>query len=69
MKKVFSALFIVLVVLITINPVSAGIDSSTQLTSDEMGQITGGRIMCGDVANLYCCCFDAWIFQFCLCVG
>ncbi len=68
MKRIVSSLMIVLFVLALINPVSAGTSSSVQLTSDEMVQITGGKVACGGWGNTYCCCLDFWIFQICLCI-
>ncbi len=68
MKRIVSSLIIVLFVLALLSPVSAGTNSSVQLTSDEMGQITGGMIDCGGFGDYYCCCIGFWIFQFCICV-
>ena len=68
MKRIFSALVIVLIVLTMLNPVSAAMNSSVQLTSDEMVQITGGRTSCGGYGSIYCCCFSLWFFDICVCV-
>lgn len=69
MKRIVSSLIIVLFVLALLSPVSAGTNSSVQLTSDEMGQITGGMIRCGGYEGMACCCVSLWIFEFCVCVG
>ena len=68
MKRIISSLLIVLCVLTLLSPVSAGTSSSVQLTSDEMIQITGGRIACGGWGVVYCCCFDLWVLQLCICL-
>ncbi len=68
MKRIVSSLFIVLFVLTLLSPVSAGTNSSVQLTSDEMGQITGGKVACGAYGDIYCCCLDFWVFQICFCI-
>ncbi len=69
MKRIISSLIIVLFVLTLLSPVSAGTNSSVQLTSDEMVQITGGMIQCGDYGDFYCCCVNVWLFQVCFCLG
>ena len=68
MKRTISSLIIVLLVLSLVGPVSAEPNSSIQMTSDEMVQITGGRVACGGYTSRYCCCFSLWIFDICICV-
>ncbi len=67
MKKAVSLLMVFLVVLTLLGPVSAQPKMSTQLDSNEMLQIAGGKTGCGYVMGIGYCCLDLWIIQLCFC--
>ena len=68
MRKAISLLMVFLVVLTLLGPVSVQPNTSAQLDSNEMQQITGGKSACAAFGGIACCCLDLWVAQICLCV-